>query len=177
MFSLLVALTVSEKYDQNDYHSIELPIKSKHDLEIIKTPSEESEHVTYVDVPGGILPVYITFKTQSSPIHVKQEHKSAKGSQQMSDSKDEPHHLTYEVLKPVYQEVKEIIQPYRKIIQVIEPVKEERYTKVHKAERKRKYSKDQSSAYGKGGNDGYVDNKYAKLADNYKIEDYKRYKD
>ena len=140
-----LALSIAYK---DDYHSIELPIKSsKYDLQIIKTPSEEKEHVTYVDVPGGQLPVYITFKTQSSPVNVKQEHRGTKGSVQKSDSKDEPHKLIHEVIKPIYQEIKEIIQPYRKVVQVIEPVKEERYTKVHKSERKTKYE----------GNGGYGD--------------------
>jgi len=132
---------------KEDYHSIELPVKSKHDLEIIKSESHEDEHSTHVDIPSGVLPVYMTFKTQSSPLYVKQEHKGTKGSYQKSDSKDEPHKLVHEVVKPVIQELKEIITPYRKVIQVIEPVREERLTKVHKGERKGGYGDDREDSY------------------------------
>ena len=153
MFSVLLAITLADK------QSIELPIKSKHDLEIIKTPSEETEHNTYVDVPGGVLPVYMTFKTQSSPLFVKQEHKGTKGSYQKSDSKDEPHKLVHEVVKPVIQELKEIITPYRKVVQIIEKVNEERQTKVHKGERKNGYEGNDNgygTSEGYGKNDGYT---------------------
>ena len=156
---LSVLLGISAAY-KDDYHSIELPVKSKHDLEIIHSPSHEEEHSTYVDVPGGVLPVYMTFKTQSSPLYVKQEHKGTKGSYQKSDSHDEPHKLVHEVVKPVIQELKEIITPYRKVIQVIEPVREERLTKVHKGERK--------GGYG-GDDDGYGKSEgYGKMEESYK---------
>ena len=160
---LSVILGLSAAY-KDDYHSIELPVKSKHDLEVIHTPSHEEEHSTYVDVPGGVLPVYLNFKTQSSPLYVKQEHKGTKGSYQKSDSKDEPHKLVHEVVKPVYQELKEIITPYRKVVQVIEPVKEERLTKVHKGERKGGYGGD-DGGYGKS-EDSYKG--YEKSEDSYK---------
>ena len=127
-------------------HSIELPIFSKHDIEVIHTPSHREESSTHVEVPGGVLPVYMTFKTESSPIYVKQVHKNRGGSYQRSSSKDEPHHLVHEVTKPVIQELREIITPYRKVVQVIEPVKEERLTKVHKGE---------SKGYGGGDDGGY----------------------
>ena len=43
----------------------------------------------YVYIFGGVLTVHLTFKTQSSPLYVKQEHKGTKGSYQISDSKEE----------------------------------------------------------------------------------------
>jgi hypothetical protein len=162
---LSVFLGLSAAY--KDYHSIELPVKSKHDLEVIHTPSHEEEHSTYVDVAGGVLPVYMTFKTQSSPIYVKQEHRGTKGSYQKSDSYDEPHKLVHEVVKPVIQELREVITPYRKVVQVIEPVKEERLTKVHKGERKGGYGGygDNGGYGGIGGNDN---SGYGKSEDSYK---------
>ena len=158
------------------YSSIELPIKSKHDLEIIKTPSHQEDSSTYVEVPGGVLPVYMSFKTQSSPLYVKQEHRGTKGSYQKSDSKDEPHRLVHEVVKPVIQELKEIITPYRKVIQVIEPVREERLTKVHKSEGKSGYGGDEGGYGGSlGGGYGGEDNKgYGKQEIEYKQNDYKQ---
>ena len=141
-------------------HSIELPVHSKHDIQVIHSPSHREEHSTHVEVPGGVLPVYMTFKTESSPIYVKQEHKNRGGSYQKSSSHDEPHHLVHEVTKPVIQELREIIKPYRKVIQVIEPVREEMLTKVHKAESKGYggYGGDDDEGYGKSSssrNDGY----------------------
>ena len=150
---LSVLLGLSAAYE--DYKSIELPVKSKHDLEIIQTPSQEEESSTNVEIPSGVLPVYLLFNTQSSPLYVKQDHRGTKGSYQKSDSKDEPHKLVHEVVKPVYQELKEIITPYRKVVQVIEPVQEERLTIVHKGERKGGYGGDDNSGYGKSEGNGY----------------------
>lgn len=43
---------------------------------------------------------------------------------------DEPHVLKHLVTKPIYQEVQEIISPHRRIVQKVEPVKEEIQTIV-----------------------------------------------
>jgi len=81
-------------------------------------------------------------------LYVRQEHKNRGGSYQYSKSRDEPHHLVHEVEKEVRQELREVIKPSRKIIQVIEPVREERVTKVHK-------SSGGGSGYGGGSSGGY----------------------
>ncbi|XP_054160324.1 uncharacterized protein LOC128958487 [Oppia nitens] len=135
-------------------HSIELPVKSSHRIEVIPVHSSGESHATYVDVPGGVLPVYMTFRTQSSPVHVNQVHRGSKGSYQSSSSKDEPHVLVHEVTKPVIQELREVITPFRKVVQVIEPVREEVLTKVHKGERGG-YGGNDGGNGGYGGNDGY----------------------
>ena len=70
---------------------------------------------TYVDVPSGMTPVYINFQSQSSPVYVKQQHYGMSGSYQKSHSYDEPHTLVHEVNKPIVQEVREVISPYRKV--------------------------------------------------------------
>ena len=49
---------------------------------------------------------------------------------QFSTFSDEPHVLKHTVKKPVYQEVNEIITPYRRITQEIKPVQEEIETLV-----------------------------------------------
>lgn len=56
-------------------------------------------------------------------MHVDQQHYGAKGGYKESHSQDEPHYLKHTVTKPIYQEVKEVISPYRKVTQVVEPVK------------------------------------------------------
>lgn len=53
---------------------------------------------------------------------------------------EEPSVVVHEVIKPVIQEIREIIVPMRKVIQRIEPVQEERKTVVaHKGELEDKY--------------------------------------
>ena len=130
-----------------DYQAIHLPIQS-HDagVKVIPSPSYVNKHKTEVKIPAGEMPVYVTFLSKTSPVHVDQKHKSTKGSYKKSKSVDEPHKLVHEVVKPVYQTIKEIIKPYRKVVQVVEPVKVERLTKVHKAEEK----DDQENEYEKG---------------------------
>ena len=126
------------------YRTIELQVKSKHEIQVIPTRSHEEDHSTHVDVPGGVLPVYMSFKTQSSPLYVKQEHRSTKGSYQKSHSKDEPHRLVHQDVKPLVQELKEVITPYRKVVQVVEPVREDKRTKVHKSQAEIGYSQDEN---------------------------------
>lgn len=52
-------------------------------------------------------------------------HQGAVGTNQETSSEDEPHILRHSVKKPIYQEIREIISPYRKIFQRIEPVQQE----------------------------------------------------
>lgn len=105
------------------YHPIEAAIYSNHKVDVIPVASHKGyPKPTYVDVPSGVLPVYINFQSQSSPVYVKQKHYGMSGSYQHSHSYDEPHHLKHVVTKPVIQEVNEVITPYRKITQTIKPV-------------------------------------------------------
>ena len=164
------------EYGYEDSHSVELPIKSYHDVKVIPSPSYIQKHKTQVVVKASDLPVYVTFNSQSSPVYVKQNHKGTRGSYHKSESKDEPHRLVHEVIKPVYQEVKEIIKPYRKVIQVIEPVREERLTKVHKSEGERGYGKGgyggEGEDYGKKYESSYDDeNKKYGMAKSYNDND------
>ncbi|OTF70732.1 DFP2-like protein, partial [Euroglyphus maynei] len=126
------------------YGSIEAAIYSNHKVDVIPVPSKKGYGApTYIDVPGGALPVYINFQSQSSPVYVKQQHYGMSGSYQKSYSYDEPHKLVHEVTKPIVQEVREVIKPYRKVVQTIKPVHEEVLTLVHKG-----------TGYGDGGYGG-----------------------
>jgi hypothetical protein len=127
------------------YGAIEAAIKSNRRLEIIPVPTQnENAAPTYVDVNGGQLPVYLNFKSQSSPVYVKQQHYSQPGSFQKSNSYDEPHKLVQDVNIPVIQEVREVVAPYRKVVQIIKPVREDKLTLVSKG----------ISKYGGGGYGG-----------------------
>ncbi|XP_054160864.1 myb-like protein AA [Oppia nitens] len=83
-------------------------------------------------VPASIANLYVHFRTKSSQIHVKQEHRPSHtaGHTQHSVSQDEPHYLKHEIKKPVIQTVREVIVPYRQVIQQIKPVIEEVKTVV-----------------------------------------------
>ena len=110
----------------------------------------------------------MNFRSKSSYLKLNQQHEGQKGSYQESYSQgmcifcllnnliirrmltekcpffstDEPHYLKHTVKKPVYQEVNEVITPYRKIRQEIRPVQEEIETMVAR------------KAYGGGGYGG-----------------------
>ncbi len=136
------------------YGGIEAAVYSKRRVELIPVPVyNEYAAPTYIDVPGGQLPVYLNFKSQSSPVYVKQQHYGLPGSYQKSESYDEPHKLVHEVTKPVIQEVREVIAPYRKVVQVIKPVHEEVLTLVSKGVGK--YGGGGGGGYGGGGKGGY----------------------
>ncbi|KAJ6219675.1 hypothetical protein RDWZM_005487 [Blomia tropicalis] len=134
------------------YHSIEAAIYSNHKVDVIPVYSSRYSKPTYVDVPSGMTPVYINFQSQSSPVYVKQQHYGMSGSYQKSHSYDEPHTLVHEVNKPIVQEVREVISPYRKVVQTIKPVHEEVVTLVHKGTHGYGGGK---GGYGGGGGGGY----------------------
>lgn len=76
-------------------------------------------------VGAQAIPVNMIFRSASSNLNVQQMHEGAAGSQQESQSEDEPHYLKHTVKKPILQEVYEVITPYRKITQEIKPVQED----------------------------------------------------
>jgi len=85
---------------------------------------------TTIEVGANSVPLNILFRSASSNLNVQQYHEGAKGGYQESQSEDEPHILKHTVKKPIYQEVREVISPYRKITQEIKPVQEEIQTIV-----------------------------------------------
>jgi len=85
-------------------------------------------------------------------LNVQQYHQGAQGSNQETQSEDEPHYLKHTVKKPIYQEVREVISPYRKITQEIKPVQEEIQTIVARGQAK-SYG-GSAGGYGMGGGMG-----------------------
>ena len=93
-------------------------------------------------------------------IHAQQKHIGSPGSYQTSYSKDAPHVLKHHVTKPIIQEVHEVISPYRKVVQTVEPVKEEIKTVVARG-----YGHD---SYGHGGDSyGHGGDSYGHGGDSY----------
>ncbi|KAH7644242.1 dfp2-like protein [Dermatophagoides farinae] len=100
----------------------------------VETPFEQMEP-QIIEIEGGDLPIEIHFKSTSSRVKVRQDHQlSGVNMPEYDQYEEEPHRLITEVRKPIIQEVREIIAPYRKVIQEIEPVMEEIHTqqKVYK---------------------------------------------
>ena len=65
------------------------------------------------------------FRSASSQLNVQQAHQGAAGSVQESASEDETHILRHSVVKPVLQQIREVVTPFRRITQEIQPVREE----------------------------------------------------
>lgn len=116
--------------------------------EVITVPVISKHYISYVEVPYE-MPVYqpriitiepsrqtvnFLFKSQSSPITVRQQHTPAPGVvHEPTMTQDEPIVLRHQVVKPIVQELRETIQPYRKVTQEIRPVMEDVRVIVHTA--------------------------------------------
>ena len=88
-----------------------------------------------IEVSPEQLPVQVHFRTAASRVNVQQSHNGGMAPQvEHASFQDEPHRVVHEVVKPVIQEVREIIQPYRRVTQEIRPVIEEVHTVVHKGD-------------------------------------------
>jgi len=106
-----------------------------------------------IDVDPQHVPVQVHFRTSGSKVNVHQSHTpGVQGQVEHASFQDEPHRVIHEVVKPVIQEVREIIQPYRRVTQEIRPVIEEVHTVVHKGEGRRGGQQlNGGGGYGNGG--------------------------
>ncbi|KPM04635.1 DFP2-like protein 14 [Sarcoptes scabiei] len=109
---------------------IPIAVQSNHQIEFRDVPSTGAVTPAVIEVGAQSLPVMILFRSSSSTLNVQQMHDGAQGSVQESSSEDEPHRLVHSVTKPIIQEVHEVITPFRKITQEIQPVQEEIQTIV-----------------------------------------------
>lgn len=81
-------------------------------------------------------PYSIVFRTQSMPVKIKQQHHTLPAPEvEFVRSQEEAHRIKHEVIRPVIQEVHEIIQPYRRVVQEVRPVIENVHTIVAKGEK------------------------------------------
>jgi hypothetical protein len=99
------------------------------EIKQVSLPSEPVQPQTIL-VDAGILPLTILFRSASSSLNVLQQHQGGTGDTQQTSSEDEPHRLIHEVTKPIIQEVREVITPYRRVTQEIQPVIEDIQTIV-----------------------------------------------
>ena len=110
--------------------AIPAAIRSHHSVRYYEVPSSGYARPTNVVVDANTVPMNILFRSASSALNVQQYHNGAPGSYQETQSEDEPHYLRHTVRKPIYQQVTEVIAPYRRIIQEVRPVQEEIQTIV-----------------------------------------------
>jgi len=88
-----------------------------------------------VEVAPLELPIQIIYNSRSSPVFVQQNHiPGVPGQVEQTSSKEEPHVVIHEVERPVIQELREIITPYRRVVQEVAPVVETVNTIVAKGE-------------------------------------------
>lgn len=116
--------------------AISAAVQSKFSVEYVNVdmvPQEPLEPQV-IEIEGSVLPLILHFKSVSSPIRIHQMHHPAQAVEvQETKSEDEPHILRHQVTKPIIQEVREIITPYRRIVQEIQPVQEQIQTIVARA--------------------------------------------
>lgn len=104
------------------YHQsgpVSAAVQTKRTVEVkpVRVPEDHVEpHV--VDVEASVQPVHVVFRSSSNPIMVNQIHKPADPNKvERTESEDEPHRVQHRVTRPIIQQVHEIIQPYRKVLQ------------------------------------------------------------
>ncbi|KAF7492361.1 hypothetical protein SSS_03893 [Sarcoptes scabiei] len=118
---------------ENDYekeNGIDAAIQSKHYIDTYPVDTDKDTKTPVVDINSGPLSLKIRFNSHSSNIIPIQNHFGSHGKVKKSKSIDQPDILIHSVKKPVIQEIKEVITPYRKRIQQVKPVKEKLETIV-----------------------------------------------
>ena len=96
---------------------------------------EQPTQAQVVEVEPSDNPVHLHFKSRSSTLSLSQSHTPAAPQEtQIAQTQDEPSRLITEVQKPVIQEVREVISPYRQVTQEINPVIESLHTVVTRGE-------------------------------------------
>jgi hypothetical protein len=123
---------------QQVYGPVDAAIQTRRTIEFRQVALQQDlAQPQIIEVPPNYESVQIHFRTASSPLSVSQSHSPAVvGPVEVASYQEGPHRLVNEIVKPVIQEVTEVIQPYRRIVQEIRPVIEEVHTIVNKGEKR-----------------------------------------
>ncbi|KAJ6221087.1 hypothetical protein RDWZM_006899 [Blomia tropicalis] len=149
MFSIFLFIISSstiafatKSYEKHYDHSIEAPVKSYHSIHTYPAKSVPA-HIKnpVIDINSGPLPLTIRFNSHSSHINAIQKHFGSPGQVQKSSHVDHPDLLIQNVKKPIIQEVREVITPYRHRTQEVRPVHEKIETIIAK-DKHETYSKE-----------------------------------
>ncbi|KPM06660.1 DFP2-like protein 22 [Sarcoptes scabiei] len=86
-----------------------------------------------IDVIPDDQPIQIVFRSSSARVNVKQVHTPTMHEKiETTRTEEKPQRVLHQLVRPIVQEVVEIIQPYRRVTQEIRPVLEEIRTIVAK---------------------------------------------
>ena len=112
-------------YDKVYDKSVDVAVKSFQTIQTYPVQSIRlSSKIPVVEINSGSLPIMIRFNSHSSQINAVQKHFGQLGTVQKASHIDEPDLLIQQIKKPVIQEVREIIQPFRQRTQEVRPVSE-----------------------------------------------------
>ena len=86
-----------------------------------------------IDVMPDDQPIQIVFRSHSTPVKVKQVHTPLNQDDvETTRTEETPQRVMHHLMRPIIQEVLEVIQPYRRVTQEVRPVLEEIHTIVSK---------------------------------------------
>ncbi|XP_046920150.2 uncharacterized protein LOC124500159 [Dermatophagoides farinae] len=106
------------RYPSSNRQVITLPVHSRHTIEYVDVPSTGNIQPINIQVPAPRLGANFNFRS-SSNIKVSQSHQNSPGGyHQETSSIDEPIRLSMTVRRPVVHELRETIQPYRKVYEM-----------------------------------------------------------
>lgn len=77
-----------------------------------------------IDVPSSSQSMNFLMRSRSSDINLETVHEPTPGSFKETASEEEPHISRHTVTRPLIQEVREVVTPFRKIVQELQPVQE-----------------------------------------------------
>lgn len=116
-------------------------VNSNHKLSMYDVPSTFSAMAPLnIEVPSSSPTVNFLMKSRSSNINVESLHEGQAGTLKETASEDQPHINRHTVHRPIVQEVREIISPYRRIEQKINPVQEQMETIVPRGQQQIAYA-------------------------------------
>lgn len=111
--------------------SVSAAVQTRHQVMEYDVPaSTNNVEPTTLEITSNPTPLNLVFKSFSTPINIQQVHQSSEAIAQESSSEDEPHRLLHSIVKPVLQDIREVIIPIRRVTQQITPVQEEIQTFV-----------------------------------------------
>ena len=96
-------------------------------------PTSQTLEPQIIDVVPDEQPIQIVFRSSSAKVNVKQVHTPIPYNEvETTRTEEKPQRVLHQLVRPIIQEVIEIIQPYRRVTQEIRPVLEEIRTVVAK---------------------------------------------
>nr|XP_027202684.1 uncharacterized protein LOC113796582 isoform X2 [Dermatophagoides pteronyssinus] len=115
---------LSQSYEHSG--PIVAAVNTEHKVSMYDVPTTLSSSPSLnIEVPSSAPTVNFLMKSRSSNINVESVHEGTGGSLKETSSEDQPHINRHTVHRPIVQEVREIISPYRRVEQKINPVQEQ----------------------------------------------------